>query len=247
MKKPFLIAASLLVVSSIRAQRFSDQLPPVKRYDTEEVLDSSGSIRIYDRLIGSIGGDSVRYNRDGYSLVGWCEDFYKSGKLLHRGFYKDGQLISFRNFFENGVCERLVTNPDPLHCVCIVYHNNGNLRSEISYYNGRPQKVTEYYESGLPRYSEENEKGMKYLTRRRSWYSDGTLRYNLELVDLRAGKYQQTNYYGNGQVREEGPLVFVPATSQYLRDGQWLSYDANGKNKQTKNYSKETPIPDSSQ
>ncbi len=227
------------------AQRFSDQLPVVRRYDPSEVSDSLGQIGLYNRLIGTIGGDSVRYNRDGYSLDGWCDDLYKSGALLHRGFYKGGQLLSFRNFFENGVCERLVTNPDPLHCDEKVYYPDGQLRQEVSYYNGLPQKVTLYYPNGNKQYNEENEKELKFLTRKESWYSDGTAMKSMVLVDTKTGRYKQTNFYANGQVREEGQLLFV-AGQGYVRDGTWQTYDASGKNKQTKKYSKEDPFTESS-
>lgn len=208
-------------------------------------MDSAEGINVYNRLIGSIGGDSIKYNRQGYNMQGWNDDYYKNGKLLHRGYYVDGQVITFRNFFENGQCERLVMNPDPAHCIEQVYYDNGQPRREINYYNGKPQKRVEYYPNGQPRYAEENEKEMKYLTRRKSWYVNGSPENNLEVVDTRTRKYVQQIYYTNGQLKEEGPLFFNER--EYVRDGTWASYDSDGKNKRVKKYSKDLPNPDSSQ
>lgn len=226
-------------VYSVFGQRFSDQVPPVKRYTEQEVLDSLEGINIYTRLVGAIGGDSIKYNRQGYNLQGWNEDFYTSGKLLHRGYYVDGQVITFKNFFENGQCERVLMNPDPLHCVENSYFSNGNPRKEINYYNGRPQKLMEYYDTGLPRYTEENEKEMKYLTRKKSWYTNGGVENSIELVDTKSHKYMQRTYYSNGQMKEEGALIFLQASQEYVKDGAWVSYDSDGKNKQIKKYVRE--------
>lgn len=228
-------------------QRFSDQIPLLKKYQEKDIVDSLLGIDIYTHLIASIGGDSIKYNLQGYNLQGWNEDFYLNGKLLHRGYYVDGQVITFKNFFESGQCERVVMNPDPLHCIENSYFSNGNPRREISYYNGLPQKRVEYYDNGLPKYTEENEKEMKYLTRKKSWYSNGSVENSMDLIDSKNNIYSQKSYYSNGQLKEEGVVIFLKDTQQYVKDGTWLSYDSDGKNKQVKKYSKESVSPNASQ
>lgn len=232
-KKYFIIVISVLGVKVSFAQRFSDQIPQIKRYEQADVVDSLEGIKVYNKLLEAIGGDSVTYNKAGYNLQGWHEDYYKSGKLLHRGYYIDGKVIVFKNFFENGQCERTVVNPDPLHCNIDVYFEDGKQRKQINYYNGLPQKRYDFYASGLPKYAEENEKEMKYLTLKKSWYSNGQAEQIIELVDAKSRKYQQKTFYASGQVKEEGVLIQQPDGS-YAKDGVWTVYDSAGKKKTEK-------------
>jgi antitoxin component YwqK of YwqJK toxin-antitoxin module len=235
--KPILILCLVVAFTNfIYAQRFVDQIPQVKRYKESDILDSVTGINMYTKLILALGGDSITYNKFGYNLQGWNEYFYTNGKLLHRGYYVDGKVITFKNYFENGQCERLFLNPDPLHCTIDIFFNNGNTRKKVNYYNGQPQKSYEYYDNGQPKYTEENEKEMTYLTIKKSWYPNGNVESSLNLIDIKNKKYTQKNYYTNGQVKEEGFIVFVQATREYLKEGIWYSYDSDGKNKRTERY-----------
>ncbi|MCE3259481.1 MAG: hypothetical protein K0S12_1122 [Bacteroidetes bacterium] len=217
------------------AQRFADQVPQIRRYNQQDVVDSIEGIKMYNKLLEAIGGDSITYNKAGYNLQGWNEDYYMSGKLLHRGYYIDGKAIVFKNFFENGQCERTVVNPDPLHCNIDIYFEDGKQRRQINYYNGQPQKRYDFYSNGLPKYAEENEKEMKYLTLKKSWYSNGQMQNVMELTDPKNKKYTAKTYYTNGQVKEEGTLILM-ADGTYAKDGTWFSYDSNGKNKKTEKH-----------
>jgi antitoxin component YwqK of YwqJK toxin-antitoxin module len=234
---------SLLFVLAVHcsAQRFADQVPQIKRYDQKDILDTTEGIKLYNKLIESIGGDSVTYNKSGYNLQGWNEDYYANGKLLHRGYYVDGKLIVFKNFFENGQLERTVANPDPMRCNMEVFYEDGKQRKQISYFNGLPQKKYEYYQNGYPKYAEENEKDMKYLTSKKSWFSNGQMEQALELTDVKHRKYNQKFYYPNGQVKEEGTLVLSSDGKEYLKDGVWHFYDQVGKKEKTEKYNSGKP------
>ena len=234
--KLYIIAFLFVSFSGIHAQRFADQVPQIKRYLQKDIVDTVEGIKMYNRLIESIGGDSITYNKAGYNLQGWNEDFYLSGKLLHRGYYIDGRAIVFKNFFENGLCERTVVNPDPLHCNIDVFYENGKQRKQTNYYNGLPQKMYLFYSNGLPKYAEENEKEMKYLTLKKSWYSNGQMQDVLELTDIKNKKYIQKYFYENGQLKSEGPMVLSIDGKTYVKDGVWSFYDSNGKNKRTEKY-----------
>ncbi len=232
----YFIVLTLFISNEISAQRFADQVPQIRRYNQKDIVDSTKGIWVYNKLLESIGGDSVTYNKAGYNLQGWNEDYYISGKILHRGYYIDGKVIVFKNFFENGQCERTVINPDPLHCNIDVYYENGKQHFQINYYDGLPQKKYEFYFSGLPKYAEENEKEMKYLTLKKSWFSNGQQESMMEITDAKNKKYSQKNYYPNGQIKEEGILVLSNETKTYQKDGVWIFYDNNGKNKHTEKY-----------
>lgn len=225
----------LLMGQAVLAQRFADQVPQIRRYAQKDVVDSVDGIKMYNKLLDAIGGDSVTFNKAGYNLQGWNEDYYTSGKLLHRGYYIDGKAIVFKNFFENGQCERTVVNPDPLHCNIDIYFENGKQRRQINYYNGLPQKRYDFYVTGLPKYAEENEKEMKFLTLKKSWYSNGQIQNVIELTDPKNKKYANKSYYANGQVKEEGSLI-LSADGSYLKDGTWYLYDSTGKNKKTEKH-----------
>lgn len=228
--KPFVVIVCLLAMSSTTAisQTASTANLLSARYNEKDVLDSLTGIDMYSRLIVALHGDSVIRSMAGNSLQGWNEDFYKSGKLLHRGYYVDGKLITFKNYYESGACERVVENPDPLHCQVDVFFENGSPRKRIVYYNGLPQRFYEYYENGLPKYAEENEKELSYLKLKKSWYSNGNMESSLELVDAKSRKYAGKTYYLNGKVKEEGTLVKRAGANEYVKDGKWNSYDSNG-------------------
>lgn len=233
--KHLFIGLALLTTEVVLAQRFADQVPQIRRYAQKEVVDSVDGIKMYNKLLDAIGGDSVTYNKAGYNLQGWNEDYYVSGKLLHRGYYIDGKAIVFKNFFENGQCERTVVNPDPVHCNIDIYYEDGKPRRQVNYYNGQPQKRYDFYVNGLPKYAEENEKEMKFLTMKKSWYSNGQLQNVMELTDAKNKKYTTKTYYNSGQVKEEGSFI-LSADGNYVKDGTWYIYDSTGKNKKTEKF-----------
>lgn len=231
-----------LVSSGLMAQRFADQVPQIRRYFQKDICDTTEGIVMYNKLLEAIGGDSVTFNKAGYNLQGWNEDFYMSGKLLHRGYYIDGKVIVFKNFFENGQCERTVVNPDPLRCNFEIFYENGKPRKQIYYYNGLPQKKYEFFNSGLPKYVEENEKEMKYVTLRKNFYSNGQPQSTLEITDEKNQKYKMADYYPNGQIKSEGNLIYSSEKKGYLKDGNWHYYDQSGKSKKTEKPNKDVVI-----
>lgn len=227
----------LSFTGSLFAQRFADQIPQIRRFDQKEVFDSVQGIYIFNNLIESLGGDSVKYNKAGYNLQGWTEEFYKSGKTLHKGYYVDGRLKVFKNFYENGQIERSFINPDPLHCSLDMFYENGLPKKKIAYYDGKPQKYYEYYKNGLPKVALENEKELKYMTLKKSWYSNGQMESVLELKDKKAKVFIEKKYYSNGQIKEEGMLKLSADGKSYLKDGTWIFYDESGKNKKEEKFS----------
>ena len=97
------------------SQSFSSQVPQLKRYTPAEIIDPDYGIIRYNKLVPMMGGDSLRYTKDGYNAQGWQEDFYVSGKLLHKGFYADGFIKVFKNYYENGQVERSFSSTDLKH------------------------------------------------------------------------------------------------------------------------------------
>lgn len=232
--KPVLIF--LFVQTFCTAQRFADQLPQVKRYEQKEIYDSIEGITIFNKLIEPLGGDSVKYNKAGYNAQGWYEELYLNGKVLHKGYYVEGRLKVFKNYFENGQLERSFINPDPLHCSVDIYYENGLPKRKVAYYDKKPQKFYEYYNNGLPKLAIENEKEMKFITLKKSWYENGQLESTFELKDKKELIFVQRSFYNNGQVKEEGNMRLSADGKSYMKDGEWTFYDESGKNKKTEKF-----------
>jgi hypothetical protein len=199
-------------------------------------LSDANNFEKYTKLLVVLGGDSIALYANGSLTQGWQEHFYRSGKILHRGFYVDGKLIRFKNYFENGNAALTFENSDPLRCLLNIYFDDGSLFKQISYYQSRPQKVYEYYENGQPKLSEESDKDLKYIILKKTWFDNGVLSSSLELNDLKHKKYTEKIYHVNGNIKEEGQIVLLPGTKEYVKNGNWFVYDYNGKNKRSEQH-----------
>jgi antitoxin component YwqK of YwqJK toxin-antitoxin module len=232
---------SIQAALELQAQGFSNQgLHLKKRYLQSEIWDSLEGISMYNKLAIGLGGDSVMRNALGYAEEGWVENHYVSGKLLHRGFYRNGQLLVSKNFFENGQCERSIEQIDPLRCTMELFYENGKQKKLLKYYEGKPYKKYEFYGNGMPKSAEENEKEMTYLISRKSWHRNGQMEQILELMDVKNKTYLQKLYYESGELMSEGTLV-LREEKEYMKDGIWQYYDPEGRRKKIERYSADAP------
>jgi len=197
-----------------------------------EVNIAEEGIAAYNKLIGIAGGDSVRLDHLGKKAEGWVEDHYMNGKTMHKGFYKMGQLTMFRNFFENGNCERNFTTENPLQYKIEFYYANGNLRKSVEYFDGKPRKVREYYENGNPKSCIEFDKEQEQLISKKTWFNNGSMESEVKLTDKNALRYNEKHYYSSGVLKEEGSLVYSKTKKDFVKYGTWLSYETNGRQKQ---------------
>ncbi len=220
------------------AQLFSKQVPQLKRYTPEEVIDPDYGIIIYNKLVPMMGGDSLRYTKDGYNAQNWQEDYYVSGKLLHKGFYQDGTIKVFKNFYENGQIERSFSSSDLRHSKLEIFYEDGKVKSSISYFDGNPQNQYDFYKNGLPEYVEENDKNMEYLFKRNSYFENGQPSSLFELTDKKSKRYLKKEFYENGRLKEEGTMIFRKDLGDYQKDGNWTYYDEKGAVSKTEKYQK---------
>jgi len=221
-----------ITVSVFHAQRFSDQVPQIRRYEQKEIYDSVKGIWIYNKLIEQLGGDSIKYTKAGYNHQGWGEDYYVSGKLLHRGYYIDGKVIVFKNFFENGKVERSFVNPDPLHCTMEIYYENGQLRSKVSYFEGKPVTSQEYFSNGVLKSSFEKEPGTDIYKNKMEYYPNGALKEEYVLKNKEDRIYQCKKFTPDGKLSEQGAVYLESIQPESFRKkGNWVIYDKKGKKK----------------
>ena len=140
----YFIIIILLTSTASFSQSYSKQVPQLKRYTPAEIIDPEYGIIRFNKLVPMMGGDSLRYTKDGYNAQSWQEDFYVSGKLLHKGFYLDGAIKVFKNYYENGQIERSFSSTDLKHSKLEIFYDDGKIRSTINYYDGNAQNQYDF-------------------------------------------------------------------------------------------------------
>ncbi len=236
LKKLTYLFLGLCLSLTVFSQKFADQVPQLKRYTVTQVTDPDYGIIIFNKMAPGIGGDSMRYTKDGYNAQGWQEDFYMSGKLLHKGFYVDGYIKVFKNFYESGQMERNLTVVDAKRTKMEIYYEDGKVRSSINFFDGNTQNQYDFFKNGTPEYVEENDKDIEFLYKRNSYYENGLPASMFELVDKKTKKYTKKEFYENGRVKEEGAMFFRKEVGDYQKEGPWTYYDEKGNTLKTEKY-----------
>lgn len=228
--KHFLCSFLFIITTTqlVNAQFFG-QVPEEKKYKASQVLDPDYGIKMYEKLNFQIGGDSVRNDKRGYACQGWIQDLYESGAVLHKGYYEDGHLKIYKNFYENGTIERTFKVIDFKRCNEQIFYPDGKIKADITYYEGAAQIETDYYPNGQIEYTEENSKNMDYLIQRKSYAEDGKPQELFEMTDPKKKIYSKKEYYENGNIKSEGTIKYNPAAIDYQKDGTWKNYDESGK------------------
>ena len=213
----------------------------VKKGETLEftdIYDSAYGINIYDALNMGIGGDSVRNDGKGYAAQGWVEDFYPNGQTLHKGYYIDGQLKAYKNFFPNGQLEREFKMTDLNRSGMTVYYQDGKVRSNIVYVGSNVVKEEDYYASGQLEYIEEYDKKGEYYMQRKFYNPNGKPTSTLEITNEKKKIYSSKEYYDNGNLKEEGTTIYNESIGDYQKDGKWKFYNEDGSLKEEKAFAK---------
>ena len=213
----------------------------VKKGDTYEfkaIYDSAYGITIYEPLNMGTGGDSTRNDVKGYAAQGWFEDYYPDGKTLHKGYYIDGQIKAYKNFYPNGQAEREFKMTDLNRSIMNVFYEDGKPRSIISFVEKNAIKEEDYYSSGQLEYIEEYNKDAEYYIQRKFYNPNGKPTSLLELTDNKKKLYSSKEYYDSGTIKEEGPTVYNEGMGDYQRHGKWKFYKEDGSLKEEKTFTK---------
>lgn len=228
MKSFSLLLLLLLLGSGSPAQKFLNSQNS-RKYTAAAVLNPDYGIVLYEKLNSATGGDSVRLDYRNVPVVGWLEDYYEDGRLLHRGNYVEGKLNVYKNYHSNGQLERSfeVTGLDKF--LMKVYYDSGKQRSVMHYKGKAVQKQEDFYPNGQPDFIEEYSKDLEYVIQRRSYFENGKPQDLFELTDTRKKRYSKKEYYESGALKEEGTMVFSREAIDYQKDGLWKSYDESGK------------------
>lgn len=175
-----------------------------------------------------LGSDTLR-NVNGYAANGYIKDFYITGQLLHRGFYVEGQLKVYRNFFPNGTVERNFRLIDTKKSKMDIYYKDGTLKSKITYINSEAQSWEDFYPNGAIEFIEVYDKNIQYYIEKANYFEDGTPESTLVLDDKKKLIYTQAYYHENGEVKKVGQMKYLKAEFDYQNIGTWIEYDNTGK------------------
>ena len=218
-----------VVYWNVALAQFFGQIPQATKYDPAKVIDPVYGIKMYEKLNFSTGGDSVRNDKKGYACQGWIQDTYLSGSIIHKGYYEDGHLTTYKNFFEDGVVERSFKSLDYRRSNLQVFYPDGKLKSNVVYYETAPQLWQDYYNNGQIEYEEESSKKMEFLIKRKSFAEDGKPQEIFEIVDPKKRLYIKKEYYENGNIKSEGNMKYSISVLDYQKIGTWKEYDETGK------------------
>lgn len=218
-------------------QNLEKQIPKERTYMLFDIYHERYGINMYDRLVIRLMGDSVRMCK-GYACSGWIEDYYVDGKLLHKGYYIDGRLKLFKNFFPNGKTEREFKLSDDRRSTMIINYAKGGVKSVINYIGSDPIEWTDYFENGQIEYHELYDKSFEFYSVQTSNFDNGNPESSLELTDKKRLIFSKKEYYKNGRLKTEGELVYNKDMLDYQRNGKWSYFDEEGNLKKEETYIK---------
>ncbi|HOP45048.1 MAG TPA: hypothetical protein PLA11_16115, partial [Flavobacteriales bacterium] len=104
-ERAWLIAFSGLLFPVLQAQDQPLLASDEFHIDEEQIADATLAIVAYDDYNPRIGGEAVRMGANG-PCIGWVEDHYPDGVLQHKGYYDDGRLVIYKNYYPDGTLER---------------------------------------------------------------------------------------------------------------------------------------------
>lgn len=230
MKRLSLFTFGLLILGISVAQKnnLKDKSLYYNTYDAEAIIDKKYGVVMYEPLNMMIGKDSIRNNDDGYAANGYMEDYYTTGQLLHKGFYVDGQLKLYKNYYPNGNVERNFRLLDLKKSKMSKYYEDGTLKSEIIYIESEALKWEDHYPNGQLEFIEEYNKSFEYYVFKANYFENGTPENTLELTNKKKLLYTQVYYHSNGKVKEQGELKYSMEVFDYQRIGTWQHFDESG-------------------
>jgi len=195
-----------------------------------QVYDSVYGIQYYDNFNPILGGDSIRKYFDGHLCNGLIEDHYPDGKILHKGFYTDGKLTQYTNYFEDGQLERVFKPTSDRKDELKKYFPNKKLKSDVEYFEGNSTLWQDYYDNGQLSYLEEYDKKHERVLRRCSYYRDGKARSVFVPLEIKGAiiKYSLKEYFPNGQLQEESEALYNADSYDFVKDGDAKQYDDKG-------------------
>ena len=229
MKRILLAILTLFVLTtSIAQNNLEDKAHYHDTYVPDAVIDEKYGITVYEKLNMMLGGDTVRNDQNGYAANGYLEDFYTTGQLLHKGYYVNGQLKVYKNYYPSGVVERNFRLVDLKKSKMDIFYKDGTPKSKIVYVMSEALKWSDYYPNGALEFIEAYDKNFQHYVEKANYYENGSPENTLVLENKKKLLYTQTYYHANGQIKELGQMKYDKTTFDYMRLGVWKKFDENG-------------------
>ena len=206
--------------------KLDKQIKKKKTY-SEDVIDEVYGITMYEKLNPMLDGDSTRMC-SGYACNGWVTDKYDNGNIIHKGYYVDGQLKVYKNFYPDGTLEREFKGVNTFSALSKLFYPTGTIKSEVKYVEATPMIWSDYYENGQLEYYEEYHKSFDYHIAKRSYYKDGKPESLFEMVNKKKLEYTQNDFYSAGAKKLEGVLIYDKKIYDYRKIGTWKFYTESG-------------------
>jgi len=221
------------LISSYAQFNFENQ---IKKNDiTREIIDPIYGITLYEPLNMYLHSDSTRIE-EGYAVNGWKEDHYSTGEIAHKGYYIEGQLKVYKNFYPNGNIERNFKAIDSFKSKLNLFYPNGNIKSKVSYSNDFAMEWTDYNENGDISFYEKYNKDKLSHEKKVFYYDSGTIKDELIIDQKKKKTYIYTEYHENGSVKLKGHLKYDYTVYDYVKYGTWHHYDDQGSNHKKDHY-----------
>ena len=204
-----------------------------KQHTFSQVFDSVYGIQFYDKYNATTDGDSIRKFFDGTKCNNRIDDYYPDEKILHKGFYTDGKLTEYTNYYPDGTVEREFKPTSDRKGELKKYYQNKILKSDVSYYDGNSTLWQDYYDNGQLSYVEEYDKKHERVLRRCSYFRDGKPESVFLPLDSKSNgegivRYSLKEYYPNGQLKEESEALYNQDSYDFMKDGDDKQYDDKG-------------------
>lgn len=197
------------------------------KYDLEQVEDPDQGIVLYNQYASGMNDrGEVRQDAEKHVLSGWQEDFYTNGKKLHKGFYENGSLVKFENFYPNNQLERRYKGKIDEAIELKVYYTNGTLREEYKWKNGRVSERHKFFSDGSEELVYETTKS-GLLKVEQHFQKNGVMIKQIQLLDEVRRKYQSLTWTSKDNPIERIDYI-LDEKGNKIRHGTYKKFDRNG-------------------
>ncbi len=98
----------------------------------------------YKAFSSELGGKKIRTEDNGAPVQGWVIDYYPNGNIMHKGYYVDGKLKIFKNYYDNGMLERSSKLTSYRKAHVEIFYSDGRQKSVLKYFKGRVYKWSQF-------------------------------------------------------------------------------------------------------
>lgn len=192
------------------------------------VVDPLYGIQMYEAFNMILGRDTVKKNSKGMAAQGIIIEHYIDNTVLHEGYYIDGKLRNYVNFYPNGKREREFKMVDYNEGDMSYYYQDGTLKSTISYRGKFAKSWSDYNQAGVLVYHEKFNETLSYYEFRKSFFEGGQPKYSFTLQNAKKMIFEEKEFYPSGALKSAGKVEFRWTIRDYTKIKKWVYHNADG-------------------